>query len=55
MLDIQKDKEAKILQSNALVKSRQTFSMMQRRLFYLAMKAVARSDVDIRELIIPEP
>ena len=55
MLDIQKDKEAKILQSNALVKSRQTFSMMQRRLFYLAMKAVARSDVDFRELIIPEP
>lgn len=55
MLDIQKDKEAKILQSNALVRSRQTFSMMQRRLFYLAMKAVARSDVDFRELIIPEP
>jgi hypothetical protein len=55
MLDIQKDKETKILQSNALVRSRQTFSMMQRRLFYLAMKAVARSDVDFRELIIPEP
>lgn len=29
--------------------------MMQRRLFYLAMKAVTRSDVEFRELVIPEP
>ena len=49
------DKAAKILQSNALVRSKQFFSMMQWRLFYLAMKAVARSDVEFRDFIIPEP
>lgn len=55
MLDIQRAKASKIVQSNALVRSKQSFSMMQRRLFYLAMKAVTRSDIEFRELIIPEP
>lgn len=55
ILNMRKVREGKVYQSNALVKSRQNFNMMQKRLFYIAMESVRRSDADFKELILPVP
>ena len=55
MLNVKKSRQGAITQANTLVRSRQNLSMMQKRLFYIAMEAVRRADVEFKELVLPVP
>ena len=53
--DAQRRRHSRIKQANELIHSRQEFTTMQRRLFYIAMAAVGHSDQSFVSTLLPEP
>ena len=53
--DAQRRRDSRIKQANELIRSRQEFTTMQRRLFYIAMAAIGHNDQNFDSTVLPEP
>ena len=53
--DAQRRRDSRIKQANELIRSRQEFTTMQRRLFYIAMAAIGQGDQGFTSTLLPEP